>query len=307
MKRTTIVQALLALAVLVLPAIPAGASSFMTFVSSSGNDANDCSSPAPANACRHFSRALVQTSFAGEITCVDAADYIEATVTVAQSVTINCGYPGNFPLLVINAANIIVTLRNLDRSNTAAPLVDFRNGAALTLEKVQVSGAGTTSVIRFAPNADAQLIVSDCLIRDDFSSQVGIVIKPAAGVRATFTVQRTVVASGQFGIAADGTNGGTVLGIVRDSLVTGNTQAGIIAQAGGANVTVSVDNVAVTNNGIGLWATDGTAILTRRSYITQNATGVRADGSGAVFSYGDNSLNANPGGNGAFSGLKALQ
>jgi hypothetical protein len=307
MKRTTIVQALLALAFLVLPAVSADASTFMTFVSSTGNDANDCSSPAPANACRHISRALVQTSFAGEITCVDSADYIEASVTIAQSVTINCASPGNFPNLVVNAANIVVTLRNLDRSNTAAPLVDFRNGAALTLENVHWFGAGTTTVIRFAPTADAQLIVSDCLIRDDFSSQVGILIKPASGVRATFTVQRTVVASGQFGIAADGTNGGSITGMVRDSVVTGNTQAGIITQGAGANVTVSVDNVSVTGNGNGLWAQDGTAILTRRSFITGNITGVQANGSGAVFSYGDNSLNANIVANGAFSASVALR
>jgi hypothetical protein len=305
MKRTTILQAMLALALLVLPAMPANASSFMTFVASTGGDANDCSTPALA--CRHLSRALAQTGFFGEINCVDGADYVEATVTIAQSVTINCGHPGNFPNLVVNAANIVVTLRNLDRSNNAGINVDFRDGAALTLEKVHFSGTGAPSLIRFAPTADAQLIVSDCLIRDDLSGGVGILIKPASGVRATFTVQRTVVASGQFGIAADGTNGGSISGTVSDSVVTGNSQAGIITQAAGSSVVVAVDNVKVTNNGTGLWAQDGTAIIAGRSVIIGNGTGVQANGSGAVFSYGDNRLNANTATNGSFSAQVGLK
>ena len=121
MKRTTMVQTVLALALLIVPAMPANATFFSTFVSSAGNDANDCSAPAPASACRHISRALVQTSFAGQISCVDGADYVEATVTIAQSVTIDCGYPASLPNLVVNAANIVVTLRNFDRANPDCP------------------------------------------------------------------------------------------------------------------------------------------------------------------------------------------
>jgi hypothetical protein len=89
-------------------------------------------------------------------------------------------------------------------------------------------------------------------------------------------------------------------------VVTGNT-TGIITQAAGANVTVSVDNVSITNNGTGLWAQDGTAILAGRSVITGNGTGVQASGSGAVFSYGDNRLNANNNSNGAFSLVVGLK
>jgi hypothetical protein len=304
MKRTTMVQAVLALALLVLPAVPADAS-FLTFVASYGSDGNTCDSP--ANACAHISRALAVTDDGGTITCADSAEYLEGNVVIAKSVTLDCQHLGNLPALQINGSGgIAVTLRNSVWTDDGSFAIEFTNGAALILQNVHIFRQFGSAGIRFAPATNAQLVVTDCLFNNN-PNAVGILIKPASGVQANFTIQRTVLQGNAWGIAADGTNGGTVLGMVRDSVLTGNTQAGIIAQAGGANVTVSVDNVAVTNNGIGLWATDGTAILTRRSYITQNATGVQANGSGAVFSYGDNSLNANPGGNGSFSGSVALK
>jgi hypothetical protein len=306
MKRTTIVHAVFALALLVLQALPANAQFFMTFVASNGGDANACDTP--ATACRHFSRALAQTNPAGEITCVDNANYFEpATVTIAITVTFDCQHAGDFPNFVINGTGITVTLRNFDMSNTGnGPAVEFKNGAALILQNVHISNeVGVGSAIRFAPAANAQLIVSDCLINSN--PGVGILTKPPSGVQASFTIQRTTIQGNQYGIAADGTNGGSIQGMVRDSAVTGNSQAGIITQAAGANVTVSVDNVSVTSNGTGLWAQDGTAILARRSFITGNGTGVQANGSGAVFSYGDNSLNANTGANGAFSAQVGLK
>jgi hypothetical protein len=302
MQRTTIAHAALALALLVLPA-PANAF-LMTFVASNGDNSHDCSSP--ANACRNISFALAQTDAQGQVNCVDSANYNEGQLFITRSVTIDCQHTSDLPQFVINGVGIVATLRNFDMfGGGGSGAVEFFNGAALILQNVHISKQFANG-IRFVPTANAQFVVLDCLINDN-PNGVGILIKPASGVRANFTIQRTVLHGNQWGVAADGTNGGTVLGMVRDSLVTGNAQAGIIAQAGGANVTISVDNVAVTNNGIGLWAQDGTAILTRRSYITQNATGVQANGSGAVFSYGDNSLNANPGGNGAFSGSVALK
>jgi hypothetical protein len=305
MKRTTLIHAVLVLALLMLQALPANAVNDVSFVASNGDDTKACDTP--ATACRHISRALAQTHVNGEIVCVDSANYLENNaVTIAISVTIDCQHAGYMPIFEINGDKIVVTLRNFDTLTQLASSINFTNGAALILQNAHISFGFFGNGIRFAPTANAELVVSDCLIRTN-KPGVGILIKPASGIQATFTIQRTTIQGNQWGIAADGTNGGTILGMVRDSVVTGNTQAGIITQAAGANVTVSVDNVAVTNNGIGLWAQDGTAILTRRSYITQNATGVQANGNGAVFSYGDNSLNANPGGNGSFSGSVALK
>ena len=303
MKRTTIVQAVLALALLVVPAMPAHAF-FVTFVASNGNDANDCGSP--ATACRHISRALAVTNLQGEITCVDSAEYGEATVTIGFSVTIDCRQnTGDLPPFEINGAGIVVTLKNLDQFVDTAPAVEFTNGAALILQNVHLfrfSG----HAIRFVPATNAQLVVSDCRI-DSSANAAGILIKPASGVQASFAIERTVIRGNRWGIAADGTNGGSISGTASDSVVTGNSDVGILTQGSGPSVTVAVDNVRVTNNGVGLWAQDSTAILARRSFITGNGTGVQASGSGAVFSYGDNSLNANVNSNGAFSAMVGLK
>jgi hypothetical protein len=299
------VQAMLALALLVLPVLPANGQSFITFVSSTGTDGNDCSTPALA--CRHINRALALTNVLGQINCVDNADYFEGgtVITIAKTVTIDCQHTGDFPAFQINGVGIVVTLRSFDLTKDNNFSIEFTNGAALILQNIHMS-ENFGNAIRFAPIANAQLIMSDCLVNNN-ASGAGVLIKPASGVQANFTIQRTTIQGNQSGIAADGTSGGSISGMVRDSVVTGNTQAGIITQGSGPNVTVSVDNVSVTNNNIGLWAQDGTAILTRRSFITGNGTGVRADGSGAVFSYGDNSLNANINSNGAFSLVVGLK
>src|SRR5271169_315352 len=86
MKHSTIIVAIsLALAV-ALPAVPAQAQLQHTFVSSQGNDANNCSLATP---CRHLQAALLATTSGGEIAILDSAGYNGGTtVTIMQAVSI---------------------------------------------------------------------------------------------------------------------------------------------------------------------------------------------------------------------------
>jgi dienelactone hydrolase len=72
----------------VVAANPAQAAGFrFTYVSNTGNDINNCDSP--ATACATFNTALGQTANYGEIDCVNTGPYGQS-FTITQSVTINC-------------------------------------------------------------------------------------------------------------------------------------------------------------------------------------------------------------------------
>ena len=85
--------------------------------------------------------------------------------------------------------------------------------------------------------------------------------------------------------------------VVRDSVVSGNSQTGIsvTAPAGGQVSNIFVDRTAVLNNGTtGILAVGPVAgILVSNSTITLNGTGVATQAGGLVFSYKNNNLNNN--------------
>ena len=103
-----------------LPAATAQALNLRSFVSSTGNDAYNCSIVAP---CRHLQAALTATAAGGEINILDAAGYNgDATVTIDKAISIvNAGgfeagifVPSGGIGIVINAgASDAVSLRGL--------------------------------------------------------------------------------------------------------------------------------------------------------------------------------------------------
>jgi hypothetical protein len=82
-----------ALLVLTLASVPAQAQQSRSFVSSFGNDANNCDRATP---CRTFQGAHDKTNDLGEITVLDAGGY--GAVTITKSILIvNDGRRGRHP------------------------------------------------------------------------------------------------------------------------------------------------------------------------------------------------------------------
>jgi hypothetical protein len=106
----------------------------ISYVSNTGSDSNNCSSP--ATACVTFAHALTQTTNYGEIDCVNAGFYFGATI--AQSVTIDCagGAGSTFGFITVNGPGIVVRLRNLSFNHAGFGLfgIDAVNMAALYIE-----------------------------------------------------------------------------------------------------------------------------------------------------------------------------
>ncbi len=166
------------------------------------------------------------------------------------------------------------------------------------------STAGSGFAIDFKPNGPAKLFVTDS---DFYNMGAGgitgaINVKPASGVTANVTIERSRFENNRFGIVADGNGGGIIRGVVRDSVIAGNVNNGITVSTTSANVVLSVDGCTISGNNFGLVATGSNAgMLVGRSVITTNTTGLFTGSGGVLLSYGNNSVNANNAGE-AFTG-----
>src|SRR2546428_4511889 len=86
-----------------------------TFVSTSGNDVNPCSRPAP---CRSFAAAIAVTSPAGEVIALDSGGYGPVTINIAVTLVSPAGVYAAITAqagqaITVDAGSNIVTLRGL--------------------------------------------------------------------------------------------------------------------------------------------------------------------------------------------------
>src|SRR5262249_30149092 len=122
-----------------------------------------------------------------------------------------------------------------------------------------------------------------------------------AGANGFGVIDHVVATSNSFGISVDPFSGSSTV-TISNSNVSNNTNDGI---SGGTNsfLTVSIDNVTASGNGIGNngWGItfgDNTRVLLGRSVITGNQGGIQnATSPNAFYTYGNNQINLNAGGN----------
>jgi hypothetical protein len=277
-----------------------------TWVSGTGDDANNCGRTAP---CKTFSGAVAKTADGGIVNCLDSGGF--GSVTITKSITIDCG--GTFGGIVaaattgvtVNADGILVTLRNLSIDGVGTGLigVNFINGRALHIENCKIWGfrAGSAVGIHFAPPAGVtgELYVSDSAITDsgNVGTNGGIVIRPVGTGRAQAVLERVHVKNNTSGIRVDSTaqtaNGISVS--VSESAAAGNTNEGIAAVAPSVAINLMLDRVRILHNGTGLLSSAAPArIRVGGSTITGNRTGISTTGS--IRTYQTNQINGNAAG-----------
>jgi hypothetical protein len=312
---TNITHALLPFAILAaLWVDPAQAQLARTFVSSMGNDANDCGRLTP---CRTFQRAHDNTLANGEITVLDPGGYGAVTITKGISI-INDGV-GEAGVLVssglngitINAGNSeAVSLRGLTVKGIGfggGNGIVFNRGKILTVENCAIRGlTGGAPIgygIKFLPDAvvgpgvSSGLAVSNTFVASNDND--GILVQPTGSngrVRAVFTRVETH-GNGANGISIDGRNSLTeILTAVSDSVAATNVGTGffIVSSANGSNTNLMVSHSVASNNGVGIFASGTNATLrVTESMMTGNSFGWLADGGAVVLSYADNAIDGN--------------
>lgn len=272
---------------------PVRAQALRTWVSGVGDDANPCSRTAP---CKTFAGAISKTAVLGEINCLDPGGF--GTLTITKSITIDCHEvfgsvqnAGTNGIVIafdsFTDARKTVRLRNLNFNGVDTGLIGIRiiGGAnavnsAVLIEDCTLDGNfnGSARGISDERGAASELYVSNTSIRNMGASAVGIA--PTSQARIDAVLDRIRVHNANFGLAV-GTGAKVML---NGSTLSGNTQAGIEADAGGE---VNVDNSVSSSNGTGVSAA-GTIRLSN-SDIAFNGTGI----TGATQSYGNNRISGN--------------
>lgn len=307
------------IAPILIPSV-AHAQSLQTFVSGTASTSNiACTRSAP---CRDFGLAYFATLPGGEIVCLDSGNF--GHFDISHSITVNCtgtnGGPINTTVGITTAATDVVVLKGLDidgvgNTGTGSPqsgLINFNGAGLLHVENTKINNipGDKYNGILFAPTGPAKLIVADSSITNigTAGTTAGIYIKPGSSFTANVSIERSRIDGNNFGLIADGTGGGIIRGLVKDSFVANNRNNGITVSTSTSNTVLTIDNTGITGNAFGLVAGGSNAgLLIRRSIINGNATGLFSISGGALLSYRDNSLNANFTADGAFTGFVNTQ
>jgi hypothetical protein len=284
----------------------AQASCYDCFVAQTGSDSNACSETSP---CLTMAQAVSVAVSGGYVHCLDGADYTEG-VTITSSVTIDCEafHSGFGPFTVNSTTGATVVIRGGICFVGGSPCVEFVNGAMLVVERIQVNNMPVG--IYFEPKFSASLLVSGVLIIQNTASSNptgGIWIQPQSGAQASVTILDSRIEYNSYGIVGSGLSGGSVDGVIRNTVVSNNANYGVISESSGTAVALLVDGSASAANLVGLFSSgSGVNMLVRQSTITNNATGLEANAGGGLLSYGNNVVNNN-GTNGSFTGTVSQQ
>ena len=306
MRKLVLLCASLCSIVLLFAASPVQAQSVL-WVAANGADANVCSQTAP---CLTFQGAINKGSVS-QINCLTSGNY--GPVLITASITIDCG-TGNVgtvsatgssnSAITINAnsaANIVLRHLSLNGNNSAFAGIStilFASGA-LIIEDCTIQGFMGDGIF-FRPTTGRGLLqVSDSRI---FNSANGIDVAPSNQIASVTLNRIEVTGNSHDGLFLDQ---GVIAGTMRDSVIAGNGDFGVIAQAVQVFFTVEESSI-VANLTAGIQTDSaGTVVNVGASTIGGNGTGVLPS-SGSLISFGDNHMSAN-GTDGNFTSTKALR
>ena len=278
-------------------AAPAQAQLARTWVSSLGNDNNDCNRLTP---CKTFQAAHDKTLADGEISVLDPGGYGAVTITKGISI-INDGsgeagvlVSGGLIGITINAGlNDKVSLRGLTIKGIGfggGNGIRFVSGKSLSVENCVIRNH-TGDGFQFVSNVvgSARLIISNTLVSDNGGN--GIWIQPSGSGELRTVLNRVeVYSNAAHGIAVlnSGTGIKSPLTIVTDSVSAFNGLSGIALDGNGG--LTEVRRSVVSYNNVGLISLGHGALFFTVVYgsgVRNNVTG-RQNPQGSVLSYGDN-------------------
>jgi hypothetical protein len=279
-----------------------------TWVSGVGDDANPCSRTAP---CKTFAGAISKTAASGEISVLDPGGF--GAVTITKSITIDggggSGFAGILAALVngiiVNAAGIDVTLRNISIDGAGSGLIGIKILAAnrVHIENCQIFGFTGADPngrgISDERTAGGKLFVTNTVVRNNRAS--GLVILPSTGPIITAELDHLqLTGNGNAGLAAVSTHC-----TISNSIISGNTNFGLDAE--GSSTLLTIESCVIASNGTGIVIGSGAAtVRISNVLVTDNATGL-SPGAGSIFSFGNNKIAGNGAGNGPPSGTVSVQ
>ncbi|MBA2733537.1 MAG: right-handed parallel beta-helix repeat-containing protein [Acidobacteria bacterium] len=268
-----------------------------TWVSGVGDDVNPCSRTAP---CKTFAGAISKTAKDGEISVLDPGGF--GTITITKSLTIDGGSMEGSILASLASSGVLVNITDVN---------DIRK--TVRLRKLNINGTSTgTDGVRVIATAN-HVFVQDTVI--DGFADAGIDFSIGAGgassLHVTNTTIRNCVQNGIFLKSTTATSTATIVrtqlsrtnrGVhtqdlmsvtVSDSVASGNTTAGFIAQnTSGGTSEMNVTNSVASNNGTGIQSSASTTVRISANQVFDNTTGVSVAG-GVMETFSDNLVSGN--------------
>jgi hypothetical protein len=244
---------------------------FRSYLSGEGSDSNPCTLPEP---CRLLPAAHAAVANGGEIWMLDSANYNTAPVSISKSVTI-LAVPGALGSLVatgggnalaIAGAGIKVTLRNLVivHFNSSVNGINFTEGAELNVVDCDIANMQNAGIHAIAPGSKVSVIRTQLR---------------GSGVHGFYAAGNVVASLNEVNVR------GNVYGVLvntgaqvafSNSVVAGNSFAGMWIQTSGGAGRVTIDNSVVSNNNYGVAITtfagaDALRVAITRSTMSHNA------------------------------------
>jgi hypothetical protein len=261
-----------------------------TWVSGVGDDVNPCSRTAP---CKTFAGAISKTAAGGEIDALDPGGFGAVTITKAMTLDGGGGQVASILAAGTNGINIvaggsdIITLNNLRLEGT-------KQAPSSGLDAIKITSAAGVHVMNciienWSSNGieDVRAALGFLEVNNTSITNCGIngiVVNPTAGINVHIANSR-LQNCGSSGFSA----GNAVVAVVFNSVVSQNVAAGIFANGGAGNTSVSVDHCVVSSNVTGFTANSANShILVSNTTAVGNLTLATTAGGGTVSSYGNN-------------------
>ena len=291
--------AIIAASPLALLATPAAAQNWVSYVSPSGDNNNDCGETAP---CETFAIAYGRTAAGGTIHCLDAGDF--GYVDIEKSITIDCKTDQGWGQASIDAAGIQVVLRGLGSDGgtdavSSAYGVFITAAATVVIEDCAMRDSKAADPWGFGiwvlnETGTAEVSIRNCSISGN--RKAGIQIAPTGSGSAKVMVSNSNSTNNNVGIRADTTEtSGRIDLTVVDTVLDGNTYQGLVLEGGAGQIAALASRMSASNNGTqGIRSINGTASLRiDDSNISGNAMAVETLNGGVIQSFGNNRMMGN--------------
>ena len=262
-----------------------------TFVSSAGNDTNDCTRATP---CRNFAAAIAAVNAGGEVVVLDSAGFgavfVNKSVSIIAPPGVYAGITGfsGYALNVDATGGDSVVLRGLSLNGLGATTgIQIVATGSLRVEKCDVSHFTGSGISIPAASAPMTLIFRETTSRSNGSEGINLIGN--IGVPITATLDRVVVDQNLDGLVADL---GTRV-VVTNSSATSNVTAGFRADHLGV---LEVFNSIASANQTGFVAAHGSTIYIGHSAALNNGASfqiTQAQMGSGIASKGDNMFAAN--------------
>ena len=270
MNRFRSIVKLLVIATFVLAfASIAQAQATRTWVSGVGDDVNPCSRTAP---CKTWAGAISKTATGGEIDALDPGGY--GTLTITKSIIVDGTNGGAGWGSTLNSGGINGFVIN--DSLSATP-----NTAQVTLRNLSINGAGTTAGlngIRFI--AGQQLVVENVTIDNQSNHGIDITLSAVAtGNQRAYFKNITIARVGGSGIhVANNVGVGGGVSVTIENVTVTQSGTGLNAQAKSRVFVKNSNFTNSTNNGVDIGATSFGVDLENCLIHSNGTNGIRAGG-----------------------------